>query len=105
MPVSSRLGVPLGSDISAIVADVRSRTPPYQRTEVKDRVAQLREALDAQEQTLLFLRIDQGLSWNDVAAIVSAGGEEVAVGTLRKRFERAKARLRELAARDGLLED
>jgi hypothetical protein len=40
-----------------------------------------------------------------VAAIVSAGGEEVAVATLRKRFERAKARLRELAAQDGLLED
>jgi RNA polymerase sigma-70 factor (ECF subfamily) len=100
-----RLGVPLGSDISAIAEGVRSRTPPYQRTEIKDRVARLREALDAEEQTLLFLRIDQGLSWNDVAAIVSAGGEEVTVGTLRKRFERAKARLRELAAKDGLLEE
>jgi RNA polymerase sigma-70 factor (ECF subfamily) len=99
-----RLGSPLDSAISAIAEDVRSQTPPYRRTEVKDRVARLREALDAEEQTLLFLRIDQGLPWSDVAAIVSAGGEEVAAATLRKRFERAKARLRELAERDGLLE-
>jgi len=100
-----RLGVPLGSDILAIAEGVRSRTPPYQRTEIKDRVARLREALDTEEQTLLFLRIDQGLSWNDVAAIMSAEGEEVAIGTLRKRFERAKAQLRELAVKDGLLEE
>jgi RNA polymerase sigma-70 factor, ECF subfamily len=100
-----RRGLPLGSDISAIAAEVRSRTPPYQRTEVKDRVARLREALDADEQTLLFLRIDQGLAWSDVAAIVSAEGEPVSEAALRKRFERAKDRLRELAASDGLLDD
>jgi RNA polymerase sigma-70 factor, ECF subfamily len=100
-----RRGQPLGSEVSAIAADVRSRTPAYQRTEVKDRVARLREALDPDEQTLLFLRIDQGLPWSDVAAIVSADGEPVTEATLRKRFERAKARLRELAAADGLLDD
>lgn len=100
-----RRGQPLGSDISAIAADVRSRTPAYQRTEVKDRVARLREALDADEQTLLFLRIDQGLAWADVAAIVSEGGEPVSEAALRKRFERAKERLRELAASDGLLDE
>jgi RNA polymerase sigma-70 factor (ECF subfamily) len=96
---------PLDSEISAIAADVRSRTPAYRRTEVKDRVARLREALAPDEQALLFLRIDQGLSWDEVAEVMSADGEEVAVATLRKRFERAKTRLRELAERDGLLEE
>jgi DNA-directed RNA polymerase specialized sigma24 family protein len=100
-----RLGVSLGSEVSAIADSVRSQTPAYRRTDVKDRIARLREALDAEEQTLLFLRIDQGLPWSDIAAIMSADGEEVAAATLRKRFERAKARLRALAAEHGLLDE
>jgi RNA polymerase sigma-70 factor (ECF subfamily) len=100
-----RRGVSLGNEVAAIADSVRSQTPAYQRTDVKDRVARLREALDAEEQTLLFLRIDQALPWSDIAAIVSSDGEEVAVATLRKRFERAKARLRALAAEHGLLDE
>jgi DNA-directed RNA polymerase specialized sigma24 family protein len=39
-----RRGQPLGSDeLSAIAAQVRSQTPPFQRTEVKDWVARLRK--------------------------------------------------------------
>jgi hypothetical protein len=78
--------------------------PPYDRSEVKDRVAHLRAALDPQDQALLFLRVDQKLPWNDVAAVLAAEGEPVEVAALRKRFERAKARLRELAVRDGPIE-
>lgn len=95
--------VPLGSEVSAIAEDVRSSTPPYQRSEVKDRFAQLREALEPDEQTLLFLRVDQKLPWQDVAAIIGEQGEPVEIATLRKRFERAKVRLRELADKEGLL--
>ncbi|HEU4731665.1 MAG TPA: sigma-70 family RNA polymerase sigma factor [Kofleriaceae bacterium] len=101
-----RRGQPLGSDeLSAIAEQVRSQTPPFQRTEVKDRFAQLRASLDPDEQTLLFLRIDQGMSWNEVAAVIAAQGEPVDVAALRKRFERAKLRLRKLAEQHGLLED
>ncbi|HEY5933382.1 MAG TPA: sigma-70 family RNA polymerase sigma factor [Kofleriaceae bacterium] len=95
--------VPLGSEVSGIAEEVRSSTPPYKRSEVKDRFAQLREALEPEEQTLLFLRVDQKLPWQDVAAIVAEQGEPIEVATLRKRFERAKQRLRELAATEGLL--
>jgi RNA polymerase sigma-70 factor (ECF subfamily) len=95
--------IPLGSEVSAIAEDVRSSTPPYKRSEVKDRLAELREALDPDEQTLLFLRVDQKLPWTDVAAIVAEQGEAIAVATLRKRFERAKLRLRELADKSGLI--
>jgi RNA polymerase sigma-70 factor (ECF subfamily) len=95
---------PLGSEASEIAEQIRSSTPPHRKSEVKDRVAQLREALEPDEQTLLFLRIDQKLSWTDVAAVLAEEGEPVEVATLRKRFERIKDKLRDLAAKDGLLE-
>jgi len=101
-----RRGRPLESDeVSQIVAEIRSRTEPFRRTEIKDRISQLREQLEPEEQTLLFLRVDQDLSWNDVAAIVAEQGEAVEVAALRKRFERAKTRLRKLAEQEGLLGD
>lgn len=101
-----RRGQPLDTAaISAIAQDVRSRTPRFQQTEVKDRITQLRESLDPDEQTLLFLRIDQGLSWGDVAEVMSAQGVEVEVAALRKRFERAKTKLRALAEANGILGD
>lgn len=92
-------------EISAIAADVRSRTPKFKQTEVKDTFTRLRESLDPGDQTLLFLRIDQGLSWNEVAEVMSAEGDPVEASTLRKRLERAKERLRELAAAEGLLDE
>jgi RNA polymerase sigma-70 factor (ECF subfamily) len=93
------------SQASAIAAQIRSTTPPYCRTGLKDRFAKLRESLEPDEQTLLFLRVDQGLSWNDVAAVLAAEGEPVEVSALRKRFERAKARLRKLAVAEGMLDE
>lgn len=101
-----RRGQPLGSDeVSAIAEQVRSQTPAFQRTEVKDRFADLRASLDPDEQTLLFLRVDQDLSWNDVAAVIAEQGEPVDVAALRKRFERAKLKLRKLAEQAGLIDD
>jgi RNA polymerase sigma-70 factor, ECF subfamily len=96
---------PLDDVISGLVDDIRSSTPPYRKSEVKDRFAQLRESLDPADQALLFLRVDQQLPWNDVAAVLAGEGEPVEVSTLRKRFERVKERLRELVAKDGLLDD
>jgi RNA polymerase sigma-70 factor (ECF subfamily) len=100
-----RLGRQLGSgEASALAEQVRSRTAPYLQTAIKDKISKLREALEPDEQTLLFLRVDQGLSWNDVAAVMSEDGEPVEVAALRKRFERAKTRLRKLAEEHGLLD-
>jgi RNA polymerase sigma-70 factor (ECF subfamily) len=99
-------GRALASDeISALALDVRSRTPRFKQTEIKDRISRLRESLEPEEQTLLFLRIDQEMSWNDVAAVLSAEGEPVEPAALRKRLERAKERLRKLATQDGLLDE
>ncbi len=99
-----RLGRALGSDEASQLAEqIRSRTAPYRRTDVKDRIAQLRDALEPDDQTLLFLRVDQSMSWEDIADVMSEQGTPVASAALRKRFERAKLRLRKLAEEQGLL--
>lgn len=77
----------------------RTDTAPWKKTSVKERMRALREQLDPEDQTLLILRVDRDLAWRDVAHVMN---EREA--TLRKRFERTKARLRELARASGLIE-
>ncbi len=90
---------------------LRSATKKYLRTEVKDRMRELRLMLPDDDQTLLFLRIDRQMSWHELAMIMSGVGEELEEpdivqwsSRLRKRFQRVKARLRMLAVAEGLLE-
>jgi RNA polymerase sigma-70 factor (ECF subfamily) len=81
-----------------LAAVVRTHTLEFQRTDVKDEFRVLREALDPDEHELLLLRLDRDLPWKDIAAII--GGEPAA---LRKRFERAKERLKKLAIDRGII--
>jgi RNA polymerase sigma-70 factor (ECF subfamily) len=53
---------------------------------------------------MIILRFDRGLSWTEVAQVLAAGGAPVDEAALRKRFERLKKRLRELAIAEGLLD-
>jgi RNA polymerase sigma-70 factor (ECF subfamily) len=66
---------------------------------------ELRAALDDEDRSLLVLRLDQELSWEEVAAVMAGEGDPVEPGTLMKRFERVKARLGKLARERGLLGD
>jgi RNA polymerase sigma-70 factor (ECF subfamily) len=66
-------------------------------------LSELRDSLDLDDQTLLTLRLDERLSWDEIARIMSSGQEAVDAAALRKRFERLKTRLGELARRRGLL--
>jgi len=108
---AQRRQVPLLSgELDGIAAELRSATAPYLRTQVKDAITRLREALDPDERMLLTLRVDRGLGWRELAAVLS--DEPVAErdlarqsATLRKRFERIKERLRAAAAREGLLDE
>ena len=102
-----RHNVPLSATSKAaqLAEHVRTQTLPFLRTEVKDEVRRLREALDPDDHALLVLRIDRKLSWRDIArAMPGDDGVELdrRAATLRKRFERAKAMLRELATKRGL---
>jgi RNA polymerase sigma-70 factor (ECF subfamily) len=64
----------------------------------------LRARLDPEDRTLLVLRVDRELEWEEAATVLSAEGAPVNAAALRKRFERLKDRLRELAREEGLLE-
>lgn len=99
------------SRLSIAVERVRTATVAYKRTDVKDRFQQLREQLDEEDQTLLMLRVDRGLSWLELAEVML--GEEATpseeqlkteAARLRKRFQHAKDTLRKMAEEAGLLE-
>lgn len=96
--------VPLSAaPISQLPAPRRDSTQGYLRTDVKQRVRSLRDALEPDDQLLLVLRVDKDLGWRDIALVLH--GVEVSdseltrhAAALRKRFERVKARLRALAS-------
>jgi RNA polymerase sigma-70 factor (ECF subfamily) len=98
------------SRIDSLVDIARSRTQPWQRTEVKDRFSELRASLDPDDQILLTLRIDRDLAWSEVARVM-LDGEAADTATLqretdrlRKRFQLLKTELRKRAEAAGLLD-
>ncbi|MDX9720597.1 MAG: sigma-70 family RNA polymerase sigma factor [Myxococcota bacterium] len=94
------------AEVHALVAEHQSRTAPFLRTQVKDSIARLREQLAPEDRMLLSLRIDRGMSWREIAQILSdseADELQRAAATARKRFERLKLRLREMAREQGIL--
>lgn len=76
---------------------VRTGTAPHLRTDVKSAIQELRAALSPQEQTLLVLRVDRAMAWDDVAEVLG-----IAAPLARKRFERVKSKLRRLADARGV---
>jgi len=88
-------------EVDAIEQRVRTTTLTYLRSEVRDRVSMLRDALDEEERMLLILRIDRDMAWSDIADVMLAPKDDAerarASASLRKRFERVKDRLRALA--------
>ncbi len=93
----------LTSEAAKLVASVRSRSSilPGGR---RERMMKLRESLEPEEQTLLILRLDRELAWEEVAEVLGAEGGPVGATALRKRFERLKAKLARKAKEEGLLE-
>jgi RNA polymerase sigma-70 factor (ECF subfamily) len=68
-------------------------------------LARLRGRLEEDEQTLLILRVDRGLSWGEVAEVLAGDdGKRPEEAALRKRFERLKEKLARAAREEGLLE-
>jgi len=96
--------------IGKLVEHVRTQTRPYLRTDVKSGVSSLRQHLTMEEQVLLHLRIDRDMSWREVAEVTLAGDnrEESELQrestACRKRFERIKIKLMNLAEEAGLLD-
>jgi len=90
----------------------RSGTRPYLRTDVKDRLSALRATLTPDEQSLLMLRVDRGLSWEEVSRVLydddgepdDASIRRHAVN-LRQRFRKLTERLRERARAEGWFDE
>lgn len=93
----------VSAQMSQLVAEVRSTTALHLRSEVKDAVAQLRDKLSPDEQSLLILRVDRALTWIEIASVMSSPEAEFDATALAKRFERVKIKLRRLAQEKGLL--
>jgi RNA polymerase sigma-70 factor (ECF subfamily) len=97
------------SGLEQLVAQVRTRTQPWLRSDVKDRWRALRDSLEPDDRSLLVLRIDRQLSWEDCARVTlesdAADAQALAreSARLRKRFQALKATLRERARAGGLL--
>ncbi len=96
--------------LSAIAERVRTATLAAARTESRSRVAQLRESLPVDDQTLIILRVNRKLDWKDIAQVMVYEGEPVSDAVLekeavrlRKRYQLAKDKLKRLAIEQGLV--
>jgi RNA polymerase sigma-70 factor (ECF subfamily) len=100
---------PTGDLPSVAAPGERSRTAPWIRSDVKSTFKRLREQLEPQDRMVLVLRVDRGMSWEDIAQMLVHDAQLTkdelrrATSALRQRFQRVKARLHELARAEGLL--
>lgn len=94
--------------LEAVAAQVRTQTLSFLRTGFRDRFAELRAALSAEDRLLLMLRVDHALSWNEVAEVLEEGPLDAAdlkraAARLRKRYQGLKAELLAIGRREGLV--
>lgn len=111
------LAIEESPEVLELADQVRTTTMIHLRTETKNKFTALREQLEPDDRTLLILRVDRKLAWNEIAMIMGENvdpttGTTIAptpdqikrdAATLRKRFERAKERLRKLATEQQLI--
>jgi RNA polymerase sigma-70 factor (ECF subfamily) len=96
------------ASVSALIAQARSATQIHLRSEAKERIRGIRDRLDPDDQMLLILRIDKAMSFRELALVMHDGQLEdkrvdEEATRLRKRFERLKGQIREMARAEGLL--
>jgi RNA polymerase sigma-70 factor (ECF subfamily) len=92
-----------------VVVGARTSTAPYERTDVKDRFREIRLRLSDEDQMILVLRVDRGLTWLEIAQVLACPDSPSQTdlcrreARIRKRFQSIKEQLRRWAAADGLL--
>lgn len=100
--------LPEGSALSALVQQIQRDALSSVTRERRSRLLALREALPPEDQTLLMLRVDQELAWNDLVHVLhddTIEGEALVreAARLRKRFQSIKEKLYAAAQREGLV--
>lgn len=96
-----RRGEPLPSTAASRLAAsiAQSGMEPGSR---RDRLRRLRAEMPEEDQTLLILRVDKELEWEEIAVVLAAESAPVSAAALRKRYERIKTRLARRAREQGL---
>ncbi|MBL8624602.1 MAG: sigma-70 family RNA polymerase sigma factor [Myxococcales bacterium] len=90
------------SEYHQLVATIASARRSFDHTAAARRLDELRASLAPEDQTLLVLRLDRGMTWDEVAVVLGVRGPTAAT-VVRKRFSRLKARLRRAATAAGLV--
>ena len=99
-----RRGERLGSTLASQLAGHIFATTAVERERQAGALEKLRARLNPEEQTLLTLRIDRRLAWDEVADVLEqASPPRPDVAVLRKRFERLKVKLAHAARDEGLV--
>lgn len=98
------------SALDDVVAVVRTETLSALRTEKRDKLRMLRDELPYEDRTIVILRVDRELSWEEIARTFLADHENSTddeitreAARLRKRFQLVKERLAARARQEGLL--
>jgi RNA polymerase sigma-70 factor (ECF subfamily) len=95
------------STLSSRIADeIRTETRDYLQTGFKERFQELARKLTPEEHAILWLRINERMSWDDIARVhAAADAAELKreAARLRKRFQLIRAKLRTMAMREGLV--
>jgi RNA polymerase sigma-70 factor, ECF subfamily len=98
------------SELDQVIAVVRTETRSALRTEKRNKLRALRDELPVDDRTLLILRIDRDLQWEEIARTFLANPETCTeeeirreAARCRKRFQLVKQRLAERARQEGLL--
>jgi RNA polymerase sigma-70 factor (ECF subfamily) len=102
---------PETTGLSEIAAAVRTQTALHLQTAKRSRFAELRASLPEEDQTLLMLRVDRKLPWNDLVEVLAEEREaplspeaiRKESARLRKRFQVLKEKLQEMAREAGLV--
>jgi RNA polymerase sigma-70 factor, ECF subfamily len=95
--------------VAEVEAKVRTETISILRTDRRDEIRRLRDELPEDDRTLLILRVDRDLSWQELAVIFLGDSEASPPETiaresarLRKRFQLVKQRLHTMGKERGL---
>jgi RNA polymerase sigma-70 factor (ECF subfamily) len=105
-----RVGRVTPSALEDVVAAVRTETLSALRTEKRSKLEALRDELPVDDRTLLILRVDRSLKWEDIARAFLPDPDRQTeeqlrreAARLRKRFQLVRQRLTDRAREEGLL--
>ena len=91
----------LRSSAASRLAQSVAASTPLDRYE--ESLELLRRQLEPEERTLLVLRLDLRMSWEEVSTVLAGEGKPATPETLRKRYQRVKDRLGRFAREKGLI--